>query len=244
MMVFRLAISALRVAVLSLKISSNSASGSWRARDEILDRELQREERILELVRQTPRQLAPRGHALALDEPLALARELLRHVIKAARQHAHLVAAAFRHAHVPVAGGNLFRRARQLFDGPRDARGDPQAEGDGKQNAAGRDAVGNGANVLLRLDHAAARDRDDQHCHHVAGRVLERNCGRVQAVFALACQIDDSAGLLPALARSINQVLVMNRPGQVTVWSQQPRRIESGQGTEHSFRCAQIHRRR
>ena len=61
---------------------------------QVLDRELQREERILELVRQPARQFAPCGHALALHQAVALAGELLCHVIEAARQHAHFVAPA------------------------------------------------------------------------------------------------------------------------------------------------------
>ena len=45
---------------------------------QIFNRELQREKRIFELVRQTPRQLAPSRNALALHEPFALAGELAR----------------------------------------------------------------------------------------------------------------------------------------------------------------------
>ncbi len=76
MMVFRFAISVPRVAVLSRKTSSNSAGGKCARADQILDGELQREERILELVRQPPRQLAPCGHALALHQSVALAQRV------------------------------------------------------------------------------------------------------------------------------------------------------------------------
>ena len=155
--------------MLSRKTSSNSACRQFARAHQILDRQLQREERILEFVRQAPGQFAPRGHALALHQPLALAGELLGHVVEAARQHAHLVAArrsGTRASQLPL--GHFFGRARQLLDGPRDARRNPQAEDDGQQNAAGGHAIGNGADVLLRLDHAGARDGHREHRQHGA----------------------------------------------------------------------------
>ncbi len=43
---------------------------------------------------------------------------------------------------------------------------------DGEQNAGRGDAIGNGADVLLRLDHAGARDGHREHRQHGAWLVL------------------------------------------------------------------------
>ncbi len=240
MIVFRFAISVASVAVLSRKTSSNSAAGRFARTHQILDRELQREERILELVRQPARQFAPCGHALALHQAVALARQLLRHVIEAARQHAHLVAPALRHAHIPIAAGHLLGRMRQLLDGPRDARRNPEAERDGQQNAARRHAIGDGANVLLRLDHAAARDGHHQHRHHVALLVLERDRRRVQAVFAPASRIDDAAHLLAGFARGVDQALDSGSRRRMRRWRRAAAQDRKPPEREHSLPCAKF----
>jgi hypothetical protein len=73
----------------------------------------------------------------------------------------------------------LLRGAGQLLDGARDFGGDPQAADDGEENAAGRNAVSDGANMLLRLHHAAARDGDGEHGEDVALVGLEWNGGGV-----------------------------------------------------------------
>ena len=49
---------------------------------QIFDRRLQREQRILQFVRQPPRHFAPGRHALGLHQPLALLDQLLRHLIE------------------------------------------------------------------------------------------------------------------------------------------------------------------
>src|SRR5262249_33920654 len=47
---------------------------------EILDGELEREQRVLQLMRQPPRHFTPGGNALGLEQVLALLGELLRHL--------------------------------------------------------------------------------------------------------------------------------------------------------------------
>ena len=207
---------------------------------QVFDGELQRKERILELVRQPPRQFAPGSYAFALHQAVALALELLRHVIEAARQHAHLVASARRHAHVPISASHFFGCMRQLLDGPRNPRRNPQTECDGKQNAAGRHAISNGANMLLRLDHAAARNRHQQHRHHVALFVFERDRGCVQAVLTPPGRIHNATHLLARRARGVNQVLIMRRADDCSIGSEKACRIE-GRQSRRTRSCAQIH---
>ncbi len=231
MMVLRLAISMPSVAVLSRKTSSNSASGKFARAHQVLDRELQRKERILELVGKPSRQFAPCGHALALHQPLALARELFRHVIEAARQHAHFVVSAFRHARIPVAARHLFGGVRQLLDRPRDARRDPQAEDDGQQNSACRDAIGDGADMLLRLDHAAARERATMStASTLPVSFFQRNRGGVDAVFAPVCQIEEWRLLAGRSAARIQSAAGSERRRgrrrwrRSSAWDRRPRR--------------------
>src|ERR1035437_24937 len=52
----------------------------------VLDGDLEREQRVLELVRQAPRQLTPRRHAFGLHQALALRHQFVRHAIEGARQ--------------------------------------------------------------------------------------------------------------------------------------------------------------
>ena len=108
---------------------------------QVLHRELQGEQRVLEFVRQAPGKLAPRGDAFGLDKAVALAGQLAGHMIEAARQHTELIAALFGNLHIPVAGGHVPGGASQLLDGPRYPRRDPQAQADGEQNSDGCNAI-------------------------------------------------------------------------------------------------------
>ena len=98
------------------------SGGQFARSHQIFDGQLQRKERVLELMGKPPRKLAPRGHTLALHQTVALRGQLRGHVVEAARQHIDLIAAAdslaFWHGCFPVAGGDLFGGARQLLDGP------------------------------------------------------------------------------------------------------------------------------
>ena len=55
---------------------------------------------------------APRGNALGLDKPFALADEFSGHVVEASCQEAHFIAAALGDVGFPIAGGHLLRGAR------------------------------------------------------------------------------------------------------------------------------------
>lgn len=49
---------------------------------QILDRDLKRKERVLQLMRQPPRQLAPGGHPFGLQHTLAMLDQLLGHPVE------------------------------------------------------------------------------------------------------------------------------------------------------------------
>src|SRR6266536_3666263 len=53
---------------------------------QILDRQLKRKQRILQLMRQAARQLPPSGDAFRLHQPLALLEEIVRHAVEGIRQ--------------------------------------------------------------------------------------------------------------------------------------------------------------
>ena len=96
---------------------------------EVVDRETQREERILQLVREPPRQLPPCGDAFGLDQPFALLDQLSGHVVERLRQLADLSGAVHAsHANAPVARGDLPRGIGNLLHGSRHPGGDDIAE--------------------------------------------------------------------------------------------------------------------
>jgi hypothetical protein len=122
-------------------------------------------------VRQAAGKFAPGGDALGLHQALALADQLARHVIEAARQHANLVAPAFGNARLPVAAATSSAAAANCSMG-RETRAAIH-----RLHAMAREcrrchAVGDGANVLLRLNHAAARDGHGEHREDVAASFL------------------------------------------------------------------------
>ena len=60
------------------------------------------EERILQLVRQAPRQFAPRRHALGLHQPVALLGQFARHLVEGPGQLADLIARVDIDPRVPI----------------------------------------------------------------------------------------------------------------------------------------------
>jgi hypothetical protein len=84
---------------------------------EVVEGDAHGKERVLELVREAPRQLAPRRDALGLDESLAMIDELARHRLEGLGQRRDLAGGPHViEAHVPVAARDGARRAGQLFD--------------------------------------------------------------------------------------------------------------------------------
>ena len=106
---------------------------------QIFNRQLQGKQRILQLVREPPRQFAPRGHAFGLHQALALLGELARHFVESVRELADFVARAHFDARVPASRGDFARAGSQLLDRARDARGDPPAQNQPQQNHAAAD---------------------------------------------------------------------------------------------------------
>jgi hypothetical protein len=140
----------------------------------VLHGDLQREQRILQLVRQPPRQFAPRRHALGLHQALALFHQFVSHAIESARQLPDLVFAGHFHGGAPVAGGHPAGAFRQPLHRPRDARRGPPAQHDRHQDAADRHHHGGLQHGAFQFHQIAARVADQQHAQHVVLAALER----------------------------------------------------------------------
>ena len=97
--------------------SSKSASNCWRALAmralQRLDRHLDRRQRILDLVRDALRDLAPRGDALGAHQLIARAGQIAGHRVEGGGQLADLVARAHRHRGVEAAARRRRRRRRR-----------------------------------------------------------------------------------------------------------------------------------
>ena len=87
---------------------------------QVLHRQLQWKQRILELMRQTAGQLPPGSHALGLYHALSLLQQFSRHAIERFGQRSQFVRRIHWNPRVPVSGGHFSRRFRELFDRPRD----------------------------------------------------------------------------------------------------------------------------
>jgi len=179
----------------------------------------------------TAGELAPCGDALSLHEPLALADQFAGHVIEAAPQDTYLIAPARLHARLPVSACDFFGGARELFDGPRNLGGDPEATQDSEKNASGGDAVGDGANVLLRVHHTGAGDGNDEDGEDGSIVTLERNGGSADRVFTTRGEIENCAGGLAALARRVNERLIARRSRDIAGGAHQSFWIE-GRGAD------------
>ena len=133
----------------------------------VFDRDLQREQRVLQLVRQPPRQLAPRRHALRLHQALALLHQLVRHAVESARQLPDLVAAGDFHGGAPVAGGHPARAFRQPLHRPRDARRGPPAQHDRHRMPVTATTTAVRSRNCLQLHQLAAGAADQQHAQQI-----------------------------------------------------------------------------
>jgi len=89
--------------------------------------------------------------------------QILRIVNVAGAQVADFIARLRIHMHAPVAGGDVARRAGQLFDGTRDARCGPPAQQHRQQHAQAAGGQRNRADEALHLDQVAARAAHQQH---------------------------------------------------------------------------------
>ena len=102
---------------------------------EIFHRGLQRKKRVFQFVRQPARQFPPSGHALGLNQPLALLGQLPGHLVEGAGELANFIAPADIHARAPVSLRHFARAFGQLAHRPRDSRGHPPAQKDAKKEA-------------------------------------------------------------------------------------------------------------
>ena len=124
-----MASSAFSVAVDSLNTSRNCLCFQLPRALHIFHGDLQREQRIAQLMRQAPRQFAPGGYALGLHQAFFLLRERLRHIVESRSPVArfHRVPRTS-DARVPAPCGDFTRAFGQLFNRPGDARRNPQAD--------------------------------------------------------------------------------------------------------------------
>ena len=150
-------------------------------------------------------------------------------MIEATRKHADFIAAACVDARLPVARGDALRRCGQLLDWSRYAGRNPQAAQDGEQDAARGDAIGDVADVLLRFDHAGARDGHGQYSKDIALTALKRNGGCADTVFAAVSEVEDGVRFLTCLEGRTNQVFVARGVGHLARGTDQPLWIEDGE---------------
>jgi len=94
---------------------------------QIFDRDLHGKEGVAQLVRETPRQFAPRGNTLGLHQALLLGRERLRHVIEGFGKLADFIAPMNLDARVPSSTGYLAGSFGKFFDRFGDPRGKPRS---------------------------------------------------------------------------------------------------------------------
>ena len=141
---------------------------------EILDRGLQREERILQLVRQAPRQFAPRGHALGLHQLLALLGQLRGHAIERARKLADFVAPANVHARAPIPFRHFARPFGQFAHRARHARRAPPTQHQAKKQAHGHNTKREIANAPFELHDFLLRAPDQQYAEQFLLAALQR----------------------------------------------------------------------
>ncbi len=104
---------------------------------QILDRDLQREQWVLQLVRQPAGKFAPCSHALGLHQAIALLQKFARHLVECGGQGADLVAGAHVYLRPPIARRHCAGSSSQRLHRPRDARSRPEADQQRQQNAAG-----------------------------------------------------------------------------------------------------------
>ena len=132
---------------------------------QVLGRQLNRRQRILDLVRDLPRHLGPRLELIRARQLRALRAQRRRHAVEVVDQPPQFVSRVGDDAHVELPGGDLPRGARQPRHRIRNAAGDRRAEARGKQDDEDRaDEHAAIELVDLLLDLALAqRERHAQH---------------------------------------------------------------------------------
>ncbi len=121
----------------------------------LLDGELDRRQRVLDLVRQPLRHLLPRADALQVLDARPRLLHLAEHPVEDAGELRQLVGAGDRNAHVEVARRDPVDRVRQAVDSPRDPAREKEPQhhgrhdGDPEENREGLEVSGVDARALL-----------------------------------------------------------------------------------------------
>ncbi len=136
---------------------------------QVLYRDLQREERVLELMGQPSRQFAPGRHAFALHQALALRDQLLGHLVEGGGQFPDLVLGTGFHAHIPVALANFRGGAGQSLDGAAETRGDDAAHDHAQRHADPGDGQADVANAYFQGRFLRQRVADQKHRGRAVG---------------------------------------------------------------------------
>ena len=102
---------------------------------QVFDGQLQGEEWILKLVRETPGQFPPGRHALSLHQPFPLLQQFRCHVVERFSQRPQFIARRHRHLRIPPSSGNFPRCLCQLLHRAGHASRGPSTEHDGQNNA-------------------------------------------------------------------------------------------------------------
>ena len=185
---------------------------------EIVERDAQRKERVLELVRQPPGELAPGGDALGLNQPLALIDQLPRHRIEGARQLLDLAGRVnVADPDVPVAARDAAARLGQLLDRTGHARGHDVAQNEADRETERAEHGAAPADARHERRELAARAADEEHTEHGAVAAGERN--RVDPLGTVG-PLDRFRRLAAALPHARDQRLELRRLRDL------PRRID------------------
>ena len=142
---------------------------------QVFHRNLQRKQRVLQLVCKPPCQLAPCRHPFRLHQAFALVGQLVRHQIERGCQFAELIVRRDRDPGPPVSGGDLAGDIGELLDRTRGLRCRPSTEHETQQHSGRAYQHRYEANVLLHLDHVAARTAHQQHAQQLRVASLQRN---------------------------------------------------------------------
>ena len=151
-MVFKFEISASSVDELSRKNFLELLRTLLPRPHQVLHRQLQGEQWILEFVRQAPRQFAPGRDPLGLHQAFPLLEKFSRHTIEGFGQGSQFVGRIHGNTRVPVSRRHLPRRLRQLFNRSRDPGRGPSAEQNGENEADAPRQQGGRANAIAQLN--------------------------------------------------------------------------------------------
>src|SRR5579862_7984772 len=131
--------------------------------DQVLDRQLQREEGILEFVCEPPRQFTPCCNAFGLNETIFLLHKVARHLVESVRELTEFVGRIDVYLRTEVSCSHILRRSRKIFYWTRDSRSGPTAEDHSEENSQTSDQQSSRLNVLFQFDIISARVGDKQH---------------------------------------------------------------------------------